>query len=164
LLDNVLFGRIAYQVADAAEHIRAIMKDLFGTLGLYESALSISLQFDVGAGGKRLALAQRQKLNLARTLLKHSDFTIINRPLSALDQRVEEEITRCIMKQRNDEQRASSILWVLSDPQVARIFDRVLFFQRGSLVGSGDYLELSQSNAAFRELLELQSRRLSTLN
>ncbi|TNM61915.1 ABC transporter transmembrane domain-containing protein [Aliirhizobium smilacinae] len=160
LLDNVLFGRVAHQVADAAEHIRTIMKELFSALGLYENALAIGLQFDVGAGGKRLALAQRQKLNLARALLKHSDFTILNRPLSALDQRIEEEITRCIIQQRSDMKRASAVLWVISDPHIARIFDRVLLFQRGSLIGSGDYLELSQSNAAFRELMELQSRRL----
>jgi putative ABC transport system ATP-binding protein len=160
LLDNVLFGRVADQVADAADHIRAIMKELFCALGLYENALSIGLQFDVGPGGKRLALAQRQKLNLARALLKHSDFTIANRPLSALDQRVEEEITRCIMQQRNQCGRTGSVLWVLSDPHVARIFDRVLFFQRGSLIGSGDYLGLSQSNSAFREFVELTSRRL----
>jgi putative ABC transport system ATP-binding protein len=157
LLDNVLFGRVAHQVADAADRIGVIMKELFCALDLYERILSIGLQFDVGAGGKRLTMAQRQKLNLARALLKHSDFTIVNKPLSALDQRVEEEIMRCIIRQRNDAGRTAAILWVGSDPHIARIFDRVLLFQKGHLMGSGNYLELSQSNAVFREMLNLQS-------
>jgi putative ABC transport system ATP-binding protein len=157
LLDNVLFGRVAHQVADAADRIGVIMKELFCALDLYERILSIGLQFDVGAGGKRLTMAQRQKLNLARALLKHSDFTIVNKPLSALDQRVEEEIMRCIIQQRNDAGRTAAILWVSSDPHIARIFDRVLLFQKGHLMGSGNYLELSQSNAVFREMLNLQS-------
>lgn len=155
LLDNVLFGRVAYQVADAADHIRIIMKDLFCEAGLYEGAMAIGLQFDVGASGKRLTMAQRQKLNLARALLKHSDLTILNRPLSALDQRVEEEIMRSIIRQRNEAGQSNSLVWVVSDPHVAGIFDRVLLFQRGSLIGCGDYLELSRSNAVFRELLRL---------
>ncbi len=160
LLDNVLFGRIASQVADADAHIQAIVTELFRAAGLYENVLSLGLQFDVGAGGKRLSLAQRQKLNLARALMKRSDFTIFNRPLSALDQRVDEEITRGIVQRRNDAEHASTILWVLSDPRVARIFDRVLFFQRGSLMGNGSYFELAQSNAAFRDFLELPSDHL----
>ncbi len=159
LLDNVLFGRIASQVADADAHIQAIVKELFRAAGLYENVLSLGLQFDVGAGGKRLSLAQRQKLNLARALMKRSDFTIFNRPLSALDQRVDEEITRGIVQRRNHAEQASTILWVLSDPRVAQIFDRVLFFRRGSLIGNGSYFELAQSNAAFRDFLELPSDR-----
>lgn len=160
LLDNVLFGRIASQVADADEHIQAVVKELFRAANLYENVLSLGLQFDVGAGGKRLALAQRQKLNLARALMKRSDFTIFNRPLSALDQRVDEEITRGIVQRRKDAEPNSSILWVVSAPHVALIFDRVLFFQRGSLIGNGDYLELVETNAAFRDFLELQSHRV----
>jgi putative ABC transport system ATP-binding protein len=158
LLDNVLFGRIASQVGDADEHVGTVMKELFRPPLLYQNALSIGLQFDVGAGGKRLAMAQRQKLNLARALLKHSDFTIINRPLSALDQRVEEEIMRSIMKQWSDAERPSSILWVLPDPHSAELFDKVLLFQRGSLIGSGNYRELQRSNDVFKEMLEFRSR------
>ncbi|MBO0145142.1 ABC transporter ATP-binding protein [Agrobacterium sp. Ap1] len=157
VLDNVLFGRIASQVADADAHIQTVVKELFRAAGLYENVLSLGLQFDVGAGGKRLSLAQRQKLNLARALMKRSDFTIFNRPLSALDQRVDEEITRGIVKRRNKAEQAATILWGLSDPRVAQIFDRVLFFQRGSLIGNGTYFELARSNAAFREFLDLPS-------
>ena len=152
LLDNVLFGRIAFQVADASEHMRLIMRDLFGVFGLYDEALSIGLQFDVGAGGKRLTMVQRQKVNLARALLKRSDYLVLNRPLSALDHGVQDQIVRRIIGDRALEGQPSSIAWVLSDPHQAIIFDRILVFHRGRLVGAGSYSELLETNAIFREL------------
>jgi putative ABC transport system ATP-binding protein len=56
--------------------------------------LSIGLDFDVGSGGKRLTNVQRQKLNLARALLKRADYLIFNRPLVALDHRIQDQIVR----------------------------------------------------------------------
>jgi putative ABC transport system ATP-binding protein len=153
LMDNVLFGRVAYQIADASEQIRKIMKELFCALDLYDDALSISLQFDVGSGGKRLTMAQRQKLNLARALLKRSDYFIFNRPLSALDQRLQDRITRSIIEDLREEGHRPSIIWVLSNPQLAEIFNKVLIFQGGALVGSGDYRNLCETNGIFKELL-----------
>lgn len=72
LMDNVLFGRIAHQQANAPERIHQIMYDVFGRLGMHDAVLSIGLDFDVGSGGKRLTNVQRQKLNLGRALFETS--------------------------------------------------------------------------------------------
>jgi len=153
LLDNALFGRIAHQMAEASDRISAITKELLHKFDIYDDTLSIGLQFDVGAGGKRLTIEQRQKLNLARILLKRSDYLILNRPLSALDQRVQDQITSHIIQERARQEHRASILWVLSNPRLATLFDRVLVFHRGTLAGVGSYAELSRTNAIFRELI-----------
>ncbi|SCW45880.1 putative ABC transport system ATP-binding protein [Rhizobium mongolense subsp. loessense] len=153
LMDNVLFGRIAYQQADASDRIRTIMSELFDALDLYDDVLSIGLEFDVGSGGKRLTMVQRQKLNLARALLKRSDYFIFNRPLSALDQRVQDQIIRKVVQDLHEEGKRPAIIWVLSNARLAEIFDRILLFNRGDLVEAGNYPELSEKNGMFKELL-----------
>ncbi|MDM9620315.1 ABC transporter transmembrane domain-containing protein [Rhizobium sp. S96] len=153
LMDNVLFGRIAYQQADASDRIRAIMGDLFDSLDLFDDVLSIGLEFDVGSGGKRLTMAQRQKLNLARALIRRSDYFVFNRPLSALDQRLQDQITHNIVSGLHKEGERPGIIWVLSNAKLAEIFDRILLFDRGTLVEAGNFPELSEQNGMFKELL-----------
>jgi len=153
LMDNVLFGRIAYQQADASDRIRAIMGELFEALELIDDVLSIGLEFDVGSGGKRLTMVQRQKLNLARALLKRSDYFVFNRPLSALDQRVQDQITHNIVEGLHKEGERPAIIWVLSNAKLAEIFDRILLFDRGALAEAGNFPELSEQNGMFKELL-----------
>ncbi|OWK22899.1 hypothetical protein AJ87_38330 [Rhizobium yanglingense] len=150
LMDNVLFGRIAYQQADASDRIRTIMSELFDALDLYDDVLSIGLEFDVGSGGKRLTMVQRQKLNLARALLKRSDYFIFNRPLPALDQRVQDQIIRNVVQDLHEEGKRPAIIWVLSNARLAEIFDRILLFNRGDLVEAGNYPELSEKNGMLR--------------
>ncbi len=153
LMDNVLFGRIAYQQADASDRIRAIMGELFESLELIDDVMSIGLEFDVGSGGKRLTMVQRQKLNIARALLKRSDYFVFNRPLSALDQRVQDQITHNIVQDFHKEGEKPAIIWVLSNAKLAEIFDRILLFDRGALAEAGNFPELSEQNGMFKELL-----------
>src|SRR5262249_47193509 len=65
LMDNVLFGRINHQHADGPDRIRAIVRELLDELGLYDDVLAVGFAFNVGAGGRRLTGAQRQKIDVA---------------------------------------------------------------------------------------------------
>lgn len=152
LLDNVLFGRIGFAQADGSDKLRDIMRDIFNKLDLFESVLSIGLDFDVGSGGKRLTNVQRQKLNVARALLKRSDYLIFNRPLPALDQRVQDKITHNIMENLHEEGHSPSIIWVLSNTNLAKLFDRVVVFDNGALVEDGTHATLLEKNGVFKQL------------
>jgi len=85
--------------------------------------------------------------------LKRSDYFIFNRPLSALDQRVQDQITRNIVQDLHEEGKRPSIIWVLSNARLAEMFDRILLFDRGGLAEAGNYPELSEKNGMFKELL-----------
>ncbi|MCO4315624.1 ABC transporter ATP-binding protein/permease [Phyllobacterium sp. 21LDTY02-6] len=152
LIDNVLFGRIGYSQADGPERIRLILRDIFDKLNLFDSVLSIGLDFDVGSGGKRLTNVQRQKLNVARALLKKSDYLIFNRPLPALDQRIQDRITRNILEYLGTEGYSLTVIWVLSNAELAESFDRVIVFENGALVEDGTYDTLLQKDGAFKQL------------
>ncbi|WP_026620434.1 putative ABC transport system ATP-binding protein (plasmid) [Ensifer sp. WSM1721] len=151
IIDNVLFGRIGHKHTDGSERIRAIVRDLFESLGLYNKVLAFGLDFNVGAGGKRLTAGQRQKLNLARALIRVSDFYIFNQPLLALDQRTQDQITRNVFAFLREGERRPAIVWVLSNPVLSELFDRVAHFENGRLVQE-DALEERPKDSDYKEL------------
>jgi putative ABC transport system ATP-binding protein len=155
LMDNVLFGRVSYQAAEAPERIQALVREVFDKLGLYDDALGVGLDFNVGAGGRRLTVAQRQKVDVARALIKRADYLVFNRPMSVIDQRVQDQILHNILKlesARPDGHRPA-IVWVLSNPAMSQYFDRVVVFDRGVLVEDGTHEALSSQDGIFRGLL-----------
>ncbi len=153
LLDNMLFGRVSQKYRDGSDRIYAAVATLLAPLGLYEQILSIGLDFHVGAGGKRLTSAQRQKLGLARALVRRSDYYVMNRPLSALDARAQEAMIRNVLAHLRADGRQPGIAWVVSSVQVTPLFDRIAVFDRGSLVEEGTYDDLRKKNGIFAELI-----------
>ncbi len=153
LMDNVLFGRISYSQPDGPEHIRQVVREVLDELGLQDEVLDIGLNFNVGVGGRRLTGAQRQKLDVARALIKRADFLIFNRPLSALDQRAQDAVTRNVIEEARRDGRDPAIIWVLPNPHLSGLFDRVIVFNNGEVVEDGPHDQLKAGNGIFTRLL-----------
>ena len=153
LLDNVVFGRLNSKHADGADRIQAIVRDLLDQQNLYKDVLSSGLDFQVGTGGKRLTLAQRQKLTLARALLRSSDYFIFNRPLTALDATSRDTIARNVLALRRNATNNPAIVWVLADTSLAKLFDRVIVFDGATLAQDGTYSGLIEEDGLLKELV-----------
>jgi putative ABC transport system ATP-binding protein len=153
LLDNALFGRISHRHADGADKIRAIVRDVFEELDLSGEVIDAGLDFNVGAGGRRLTVAQRQKLNLARALLKRADFMIFNKALSAVDIRTQEKVVQAVLEGAGEEAWKPAVVWVLSSPGMARHFGRVVVFERGRPVEDGEFEMLASGKNSFAAML-----------
>ena len=153
LLDNMLFGKISQKYRDGADRIYATVADLLHPLGIYETVLIFGFDFHVGAGGKRLTSTQRQKLNLARALIRRSDYYLFNRALSSLDARSQEQTVQSVLNYLKKDGRKPGIAWVVSNTRMAKFFDRVAVFHRGTLVEDGSHADLVEKNGIFNELL-----------
>ena len=153
VMDNVLFGRIAHSQPDGPERIRTIVCQILDDLNLYDDVLDVGLGFNVGVGGRRLTAAQRQKLDVARALLKRPDYLIFNRPLSALDQRLQDQILRNVLEEAHRDGRMPAVIWVLTNPAMAQYFDRVVVFDGGELVDDGSHETLLERNGIFKAML-----------
>jgi putative ABC transport system ATP-binding protein len=153
LLDNVLFGRISHKYTDGSERIRSIILDLLKTQGLYENALTIGLGYNVGVGGRRLTSVQRQKLGLARAVMRRSIHYIFNRPLPSLDHRVQHRIIVTTLELIRKRDANASVIWVLSSPELVGTFDRILVFDKGKLAADGNHSNLVEKSAIFKELV-----------
>jgi len=153
LLDNMLFGRISQRFRDGADRVSEAVSALLRPLGLYDTVLALGLDYQVGTGGKRLTIAQRQKLSLVRALIRRSDYYVFNRPLSALDRRAQEQAVGNVLAFLRSGNVAPGVAWVLSNVATAAVFDRVAVFDRGTLTDQGPHLEVAERNGIFREMM-----------
>jgi putative ABC transport system ATP-binding protein len=152
--DNVLLGRVSSSVAEAPERVTRAIRELLEEMGLTDDIFRVGLDFNVGTGGKRLSETQRQKLQLARALLKKPDFLIVNQALNTLDNRGQRTIIETVIaKAKGRDGNGFGVIWAPMNPAFASMFDRVLYFEQGVLVADGTPKELSEASQKFRELV-----------
>ena len=147
--DNILFGKLAYGQAHAQQKINSLIADVVNSLGLRKDIIQAGLNYDVGVAGGRLSSTQRQKLGVARALLKAPDLLIINEALAGLDTASERRLIVNIRKRME----SRGILWILGRVQLAEQFDNVMVLERGKLLEQGSFIDLQSSNAHFQQLL-----------
>jgi ABC-type multidrug transport system fused ATPase/permease subunit len=147
--DNILFGKIAYGQANAQQKINSLIADVVDELGLRNQIIEAGLKYEVGVAGGRLSSIQRQKLGLARALLKAPDLLIINEALSSLDSASERRLIGNVRRQMKNR----GVLWMLGRVQLAELFDAVMVMERGKLLDQGPFDEVLTSSAHFQQLL-----------
>jgi putative ABC transport system ATP-binding protein len=152
LQDNILFGRLVYGQANAAERLLRVVTDVLGTLDLRRDVVEVGLDFPVGIGGKRLSAAQRQKLDLARALIKQPDLLLLNQSTALLDSVAQAKVMANILKSR----AGRGVVWVLSHAEHARQFERVLVLKGGRVVAQGAASELDKPGSTLHQLAAAQ--------
>ncbi len=148
LQDNVLFGKVAYGQAQAAERIADLIGEVLEELGLGDRIIEVGLQAQSGVSGARLSLAQRQKLALARAVLKNPEVLIAYDPIGPLDPNEQTAVLDALLEAF----AGRTIIWALSRGDWAQRFDHVLVMQRGRVVAQGDYAALNKDGSALQEL------------
>ncbi|MGF1591816.1 MAG: ATP-binding cassette domain-containing protein [Kiloniellaceae bacterium] len=149
LQDNILFGRLAFGQAGAEQIVGDALAEAVDDLDLREAVIEVGLNYNVGVGGGRLNGAQRQKLALARALLKRPDILVVNEALSVLDGSSQTRLVRRILDLRRDK----GVIWTLQRPEMAVHFDSILVMRDGRLVEQGSYDELTRRDSAFKGLV-----------
>lgn len=110
------------------------------------------LQARVERGGTNFSGGQRQRLSIARALVRKSPILIMDDSTSALDFMTDKALRKAIQK---DEQNAT--VFIVSQ-RVSSIMeaDKILVLDDGRLVSSGAHDELVKSCEVYREIVELQ--------
>ena len=149
LQDNILFGKIAYGQAQATERIGELIGEVLDELGLHQRVIEVGLQAPTGVGGGRLSLAQRQKLALARALLKRPEILILYDATASLDPAEQQAILDTLLEQFVE----TSLIWAVSRSDWAEKFDHVLVMRGGRVIEQGRYDELNRDGSALHELI-----------
>ncbi len=155
LQDNILLGRIAYGVAEGPAQVGKAIDEVLDELNLRSAVFEVGLGYNVGTGGKRLNGTQRQKIGLARAILKNPDLLVVNRTLASLDTRSRDSIMNAVIEKAQDtgNGKKQGLFWVVARPQDAEKFDRVLVFDDGAVVESGTPQELKVNSNHFGRLI-----------
>ena len=90
--ENVIFGKIAYGQAQAPQRIAELLTELLDKLELRTGVMAVGLDLPVGIAGGRLSVAQRQKLGVARAVVKRPDILVLYDALGPLDLREQIEL------------------------------------------------------------------------
>jgi ABC-type multidrug transport system fused ATPase/permease subunit len=131
--DNILFGKLVYGRQQAQRQVGAMIAEVIDELGLRTEIVDLGLDFGVGVGGSRLTVAQRQKLAIARALLKRPDLLILDNATAALDAVGQAALREALFGR----QAAGSLVWVTSDARQAAAFDGVIVLEAGRVLDQG---------------------------
>ncbi|SFA92202.1 putative ABC transport system ATP-binding protein [Rhizobium sp. NFR07] len=153
LRENIVFGKLSNRNADGVAELRALASKVSQELGFSDQLVRAGLDYDIGAGGRRLTPIQRRKLNLARALLRRSDYYVFNKPLPGLERHAQEEIVQNVLAFLRQQENDPAVIWVLSNISLSRLFDRVVMFDSGAILEEGSYETLEQESGTFKALV-----------
>ena len=145
LQDNILFGKVAYGQADSAARVGAVISDVLDALDLRNTVIEAGLDFEVGIAGARLSATQRQKIGIARTLLRRPDILILNDAAAAFDAPSQRRLVEELQKAMADR----TLIWTTRRPDVALLFQTIGVMRGGRLVETGPPSDLDKEGTAF---------------
>jgi ABC-type multidrug transport system fused ATPase/permease subunit len=150
LQDNILFGKVAYGQAQAVERVGALIREVVEELGLLDTVASVGLEYPVGIAGSRLNGAQRQKLALARAMIKRPDLLILDEATASLDSASQARIMDALLA----DFEGRGLIWVLHRAAPAERFDYLLVIRQGRVAERGTFRELDREGSVLRQLLQ----------
>jgi ABC-type multidrug transport system fused ATPase/permease subunit len=149
LLDNLLFGKVVATSSLAVKKVNAIVEEILEAEGLRGLVLEVGLDHHVGLFGGRLSLPQRQRIALARALLKRPDILILDGAMTALEPGERAELHQRVL----DAMKDRTVIAAVERPDLAREYDRVVVLDAGTVVETGTYRELiAQENGVLRRI------------
>ena len=140
--DNILFGKLAYGYAQAGEQIARLIGEVLDQLALRPVVIEIGLDYQVGVAGARLTQPQRQKLALARCLIRRPDLLVVNEATAGLDSPAQVRVLDNVLATR----KGQGVIWVLHRASFATRFERVIVIDAGHAVEQGVPAELAQKS------------------
>ena len=154
--DSVLFNdtigyNIAYGRADATqEEVVQAARD--AAILPFIEMLPDGLDTEVGERGLKLSGGEKQRVAIARTLLKNPPIVLFDEATSALDTRTEQDILATMNRVAKD-RTTLAIAHRLSTVADA---DRILVLDQGRLAESGSHAELLRSDGLYAEMWSRQ--------
>ena len=140
------------------EHVTE--KDLWWALETAQAADFVrekegQLDEPVEAFGRNFSGGQRQRLTIARALLKKAPFLILDDSTSALDYLTEARLLKSI----KEELRDTSLILVSQRTNSLKSADQILVLNKGQQVGLGNHDFLLSTNEIYQEIHESQHGR-----
>lgn len=139
---NLRFGRPdatdeelweALRVAQAAEFVRR---------------LPGALDAEISQGGTNVSGGQRQRLAIARTLLRRPDIYLFDDCFSALDYATDAALRTALAP----ETARATVITVAQRVDTVRTADRIVVLDEGRVVGTGTHAELLRDSSTYREI------------
>lgn len=150
ILNNIFFGKTKPGLPHAQEVINQSIMQLLVEEDYLEKIAAIGMHFQVGTMGDRLSGGQRQKLAIARVLIKQPNIILMDEATSALDNKSQTRIQNLMDKRWKGKRTAIAVVHRLD---IISTFDKVAVMKTGKLVEYGSYQELIDKKGLLHELI-----------
>ncbi|MBW1975086.1 MAG: ABC transporter ATP-binding protein/permease [Deltaproteobacteria bacterium] len=148
---NIIFGTVKSEYSGAEEAIKGAVIELIKKEGAEESLISKGLEFHVGTKGDRLSGGQKQKVAIARTLLKEPRILIMDEATASLDNASQLKIQQLLTQKFKGKRTVLSVVHRL---ETVKDYDQILVMKAGKIVERGSFDELMKKKGIFYELYQ----------
>ena len=106
------------------------------------------LDAEVQAGGRNFSGGQKQRLSIARAVLRQAPFLILDDATSALDTITESNLLKAIQENLPN----TSLVLISQRTSTLKIADQILLLEKGQQLALGNHEELMKSSQVYREI------------
>ena len=153
ILNNIFFGNLTSDSPKVEDRVNQCIVQLLVQEDLLERIAAIGMEFNVGNTGDRLSGGQKQKLAIARVLLKQSRVLIMDEATSALDNKSQTRIQNLMERWKGKR----TVISVIHRLDMLPSFDRVAVLKDGKIIEWGKPEELIAQKGALHELIHGKS-------
>ena len=106
------------------------------------------LDAEVQAGGRNFSGGQKQRLSIARAVLRRAPFLILDDATSALDTITESNLLKAIQENLPN----TSLILISQRTSTLKIADQILLLEKGQQLALGNHEELMKTSQVYREI------------
>ena len=106
------------------------------------------LDAEVQAGGRNFSGGQKQRLSIARAVLRRAPFLILDDATSALDTITESNLLKAVQ----DKLPNISLILISQRTSTLKIADQILLLEKGEQLALGNHEELMETSQVYREI------------
>ncbi|MBZ4319173.1 ABC transporter ATP-binding protein [Streptomyces huiliensis] len=115
----------------------------------FVEAMEDGLEAPIAQGGSNVSGGQRQRLAIARALVRKPEIYLFDDSFSALDYATDARLRAALSRETGD----ATVLVVAQRVSTIRDADRIVVLDEGRVVGTGTHTELMASNETYREIV-----------
>ena len=146
ILNDTLRHNITYYNDYSMEQVNQIVHE--AGLDHFVESLPDGLDTVINENGNNISGGEKQRISIARTLLKNADLLIYDEPTSNLDHVTAKEVEKNLLNRNNT---CIMITHRLEDNLLER-FDEILVLDHGTLAESGTFKDLIDRKGVFYSL------------
>ena len=153
LFSGTIASNLRYGNADATDEQLMHAADV-AQAGDFIRSLLDGLNSFVAQGGTNFSGGQKQRLSIARALVKKPELYIFDDSFSALDFKTDAALRKALAKETQD----AAVLIIAQRVSTIQHADQIVVLNEGQMVGLGKHEELLQTCPVYREIYESQTK------